>query len=467
MSEQEWKKDEIFEKKLLEAIGNVDDQYILEAAPLNKRKISVFRIGLVAASLVIVVLAGLGIGEYKSYQESLPKETKAPIRAPFPENDIGVEALVPKFYSLDELIEYLGENEVHVDDTEVEFVNLDASKAGEVKDSVQYENYVYKIIDNKVNIMDTSKEDQGFEMVIDCRADYVSVAGERLAVIDTDDDENSIKIFNIENPKLPVELCEYTQNGKKVAVYTKGNDLYVMTNQEKCCCEYSKGDALTPYKPEITFAGDSVEVDDGEIEILWGTTRLEYLTVTKLNMESCAKLDKKVIYGDITKVYLDNGVFMVETGGSNEEIYINPSIHIFDSDLQTKDVIDIAREFLVEKQQIDNKSDYIQLLEVVDLIKNENVYQIVVQYTYLHKEYFEEDITEIRIGAISYDELFKRSKSALERGGNVTFLGAEDVVWDGSKAVCYVEIKEENVNALVKIDFENMQLEVDASEKEN
>lgn len=400
-------KNTLNEKKLIEAIGDVEERFVEEAIPIKIRTISVFQMASVAAVFVVMI-----IGVVVLFTTNRGKEeggdievTRAPIRAPLPGGmDTEVGNYISEFKTLDELLEYLGENEEH---SKVDGPTEYRSEVGEISGVVTsddvgaYKGYMYVVKDRKVNIVDLNNKEAGAVSVMDTDANKCIVADGKLIVLtwisledissngvspEKGKEAYEVRVYDLSNLIEPKLEYEYVQNGSYVTSYVVEGKFYLFTGDGECSCGYNGGDK-EKYKPGLSVKGKEIKWTDEDIYILGTPTLLQYLSMTEIDIVNGEMTNKKTFYGNIEKTHIGTDWIAIETYNFSEK---KSRIYTFDMsrNVEYGGVIDDDRikNLLEWEWDVEISEYYSSILRYDSVRKMGKEYQIVAELCYWERE---------------------------------------------------------------------------------
>lgn len=233
--------------------------------------------------------------------------------------DVGEQELTP-YKNIDELLEYLGENEVHEPTLgEVYISGVSGNDVQKVKFAVNYDRYCYSIYKNPgtgIYSLITSVLFKEFTLNTDVITDSENnlcglyIQGKKLYVIYADKSERSnenyytgVYIYDLSDPAKPALIKTIEQNGSLSASYMNDGMLYIYSSDGVCACGYSHLDDKSKYIPAVRVNGENINIPDENIYILSSPKRICYLTLTVIDMQTAELKTVKAFYTDVVEYY--------------------------------------------------------------------------------------------------------------------------------------------------------------------
>ena len=340
---------------LFEIIGDISDRHI-DGAKKTKNTGVWKKWTAMAACLCIVVAAAFMITlrvpddtdkAYEGYVDSAGDEPDCTHDGFCDCNGGGVVTLTTSetYGTLEELLLALRGNDNHgrTLDSNGGGGNVSAEGDGVVygAGAVAYDGYVYFIGDGTVRILkiDGGAENKGKSIEYAASElfvyeDTLILKGERTEGDELDYESYSVvRIYDLSDPTSPVFVNEYEQKGELVSCYMAGEKVYLLTTDGVCACGYSRYDDISEYKPSLTFNGEAIAWENGDIDILGEPTSVNYVAISVFNIEKGEITEHQAFYGDIEDVFYgsvyDDCWLVLETQSRTEETYTQPELYRF------------------------------------------------------------------------------------------------------------------------------------------
>ena len=312
------------EEKLVRAIGGVEEKYIKESEPKFGAKIKVFKIASCVACLALLIIGTVLISKLIS------KDNK----------EEGMAAKSSQYENLDELLEHLGisKDDVPNDNHSDFYLGTKEYFEGEYESGVvAYEGIVYKILDNKVQII--RENDLNGEIIgeIEGNANNIRRTDNKLIVADIYCYENDhykenadsiYRVYDLSTPDTPKLINTYTLSSNSSTYAIVGDELWFLSWDGACGCGYDNG----YYEAKITTNGETFTFSDEEITILGDPTVIQYTAITKVNIETGKVVDKHVFYGELEKVYWSEEWMVIDSYSGTKK----SALYMYDMDDLTK-----------------------------------------------------------------------------------------------------------------------------------
>ena len=341
--------------------------------------------------------------------------------------------------------------------------------------AVAYSGFAYYIGDGNVIIseINNSTADSYSSIAFAAKelflcGDTLILRGERTEGNELDYETYSIvRTYDLTDPENPALTNEYEQKGEFVACYMAGEKLYLFTSDGVCACGYSRYDDISEYKPSLTFNGEAVAWEDGDIDILGEPTAVNYVAVSVFNIEKGEITEHQAFYGDIEDVFYgsvyDDCWLVLEVQSRTEETYTQPELYRFGY-LNDDMIFYIGKASFGEIAGVENSVKlkdgmlpdgvYLDVVSVT-LVRGGN-FRIVGEYTKLSGDDVNRQVFAA-VGDIDYpksDILFEVTE--LDDGN----CSIDDILWDDdghSVLICVSSVKETDNDVLVKNRFVTVQ----------
>mgnify|MGYP002540281693 CR=1 FL=1 len=334
-----------------DALGKVNDKYIVEAAAYGqkKRKKTWLRRGTMAACLCLIAAAScFAVTHFHRAAPSAPEPIiSEPGANPDPSN---VGKTSDTYGNLRELLEDLGKHEDHDGKGTLGGDGVSASRI-DGRDTVSSGEYVYQLTsDSTIAIY----KDGGRIGTVDTTAEYLFLWNSRLIAVGTQmhpETSISVGIFDVAaSPEKPVQLEHFTQLGSLTACYLVDGQLYLMTSDGVCACGWSRLDSVEDYIPQLWQGEEKLSWAENEIHILGAPTRVKYVAVTQVDLNSLKVSGKNAYYGDIDNVFYSDEGYAFSTRSATKNTYLLPDLYTFAaSSLSFTGKIDLASVLGLEK----------------------------------------------------------------------------------------------------------------------
>lgn len=373
---------------LFEIIGDISDRHI-EGAKKKKASGVWKKWGALAACLCIVVAAAfmitLRVPGDKNYEDNSgePDYREDDYLVDNGTSNFGASETSDKYTSLNELLEFLSENDDHgdtMDSNGSRNISADGNSITYGAKVVAHNGYVYRIGDGCVEVLNLDGETLG---TIDFAAHEIFISGDRLALVGGRTVGNEfeyesysiVRTYMLRDPANPEFLEKYEQSGERVACYMANDKLYLLTTDGVCACGYSRLDDVSEYIP--TFDGEPWNQND--IAILGEPTRVNYLAVSAVEMTGGISA-MKAFYGDIDDVFYGEDWIAVATRNWNTQ----PEVYVFDESFKFTGKIELADIIGVDKS-IKHDEDGITIGDVISVTsvsKYGEVFGVLGGYSY-------------------------------------------------------------------------------------
>lgn len=325
-------------RKLFEAFGMVEEDYIDECLLVNSAKNGRSVVLKMVCAAAVLVLA---VSVVTVLTARLPPSFSKPGNAvELSEGDYMPTS--EKYESLEELLQSVKHKETNnQDEASSGRVMYKGSQTAEgynaASSAVVYKDYAYHITEGGVSITRLSSSEPNFEGVINARAENLLLCNDKLALFRTDYDDPlggkptvTTELYDLSSPEAPELVDAFTQSGSYVESFAQNGKVYLMTSDGVCACGYSRGDGVDEYMPKITHNGESVTVDEDRVFILGEPTSIRFTTLTAYSMSEKNIICTDVFYGDTDKCFsgMERMALCVESRG---ELYSStPVLYIFD-----------------------------------------------------------------------------------------------------------------------------------------
>ena len=342
-------------EKLFEAIGSIDDKYLLLDKKPKNRKLGtaiICTVTAAAAALAITVLQPWSFFMAKSSAPAAPAPDVTEEEPGAPKHPLGyltdteISYEISPYAGLDELLMHLSENEQHNSGvaSESETAGTDAQKDSSLSDVIAVNGYAYHPTDDGVMI--TKLDGQATESIgkIDLWANSMFFAYDKLAVTSghyeysEDGSETPYTTLSIymnlfEDPSHPQLRDVYTVKGNYVDSFMHAGKLYLVTEDSECACGYSRSDEKSAYLPYIHHSGviseyeEEITFKEDDLTVLASPTRINYTVVTVIDMKNGEISDTKAFYAYTERVFFSDGFIAFAVTQNAKQ-----SVFVFDAD---------------------------------------------------------------------------------------------------------------------------------------
>lgn len=197
--------------------------------------------------------------------------------------------------------------------------------------------------------------------------------------------DSSISFYNITDLSNPSFITEYTFE-RSVSVYRVEDELYFIFSDGVCACGWSRTDDMSEYYPSYSRDGKADKWGDEHISILGEPTRVDYVAVMKLSLETFDVIDKRAYYGDIIKFNYGTDWFAISTQTikKGEGYVLNPDVYTFDSSdtLKHTGKIDLSKCFNREKKVMLYQKMFANDINIKSVSKIDGKFRIIA-YEYI------------------------------------------------------------------------------------
>lgn len=368
---------------LFNAIGELDDD-IIERSELSKSyKRPVFtRIIAIAACLCIlssVIAVGL-ISKFRSENNNSDSESFSEDHSQ--ERDIGKPTSY-KYKTLDELLADISKNDNH-SDTMGSGVSTSSDSDGidyftRVCLRGEYELRIINMYQKNSQLRICKKDDDGYySNYIRDDIDAKSFMLHNDILITSLN--KSLRFYNITDMSNPSFITEYTFE-RSVSVYRCDNELYVTFSDGVCACGWSRTDAMSEFYPGYSRDGQTEKWGDDYISILGAPTRVSYIAVMKISLETFEVIDKRAYYGDIEEFNygLDWFAITTQTRKMADGYVLNPDVYTFDTTNALKHMgkIDLSKHFNREKKVMLYQKMFAKDINIKSVSKIDGKFRII------------------------------------------------------------------------------------------
>ncbi len=368
---------------LFNAIGELDDD-IIERSELSKSyKRPVFiRIIAIAACFCIllsVIAVGLISKSRSENNNSDPENHSQELVTGKPTSE--------KYKTLDELLSDLSKNDNHSDTLGSGVAtSSDSDGIDHFTRIFLRGEYIFKIVnirtetvrsDSKIQIL--KRDDDGdYSNIGNTDIDAESFMIHNDILITTD--YSSFRFYRITDPSNPSFITEYTFN-PWTSAYRVGDELYLIFSDGVCACGWSRTDDVSEFYPSFSRDGEADKWGDEYISILGEPTRVSYIAVMKVSLETFDVIDKRAYYGDITAFDYGTDWFAIstQTSKTDEGYVLNPDVYTFDSSeiLKHTGKIDLSECFKREKKVLVSESWRADDINILSILKIDGKFRII------------------------------------------------------------------------------------------
>ncbi len=383
---------------LFNAIGEIDDDILArsETAKSYKPRL-MLRIAAIAACLCILLSAaavGL-IYKFGSEKENSDLDSSSDIHSG--KLDTG-KPTSEKYKTLDELLADLSANDNHAN-------TLGSGVAtSSDSDGIEYFTKVYVKGDYKFEIADSypkitqvgdeiryefiKTEDKVHIKRIDEDGYYTNIVNrdidaERFMLYNDiliAENDYAIRFYSITDPSNPSFITEYTIE-RGASLYRAEDELYFILSDGVCACGWSRTDDVSEYYPSYSHDGQTDKWGDENISILGEPTRVSYVAVMKLSLETFDVIDKHAYYGDIEEFNYGPDWFTIttKTRKKSDGYVLNPDVYTFDTAKTLKHTgkIDVAAIFGREKKVFLSEKGYADDIRMISVAKIDGKIRII------------------------------------------------------------------------------------------
>ena len=316
-------------KDLLEKMELADETYIQAAnMPVKKKKDRKF----FKAAAIILIVGGISLLVHTNYTNI----------------NISTAENFSKYSSLNELLEYLGENEKH-DSTMKGTYSLSATVSGVDEGNsmdCMYNEYLYHFGSHSGNRtyyeflqvfnLKEGKLANTIDLAENIHSLYyptIFIYQNKLILVRNSslysEKKTFVNIYSLDNPENPKLEHRYIQNGGLGAAFISDDKLYIFTSDGMCACGFSSKSNPDDYKPSATLDDKEIEWTDDEITVIGEPERVFYSAVSVIDLQNTEIIQKKAFYGDIQDIYVDKDTVALYTKNSFNN-FDKPKIDTFD-----------------------------------------------------------------------------------------------------------------------------------------
>lgn len=184
-------------------------------------------------------------------------------------------------------------------------------------------------------------------------------------------------ITDLSNPSLITEFAFETG----ASVYRVEDELYFTFSDGVCACGWSRTDDMSEYYPSYSRDGKADKWGDENISILGEPTRVDYVAVMKLSLETLEVIDKRAYYGDIEEFNYGPDWFTVttKTNKKSDGYVLNPDVYTFDTTKALKHTgkVDVSDVFGRDKKVPYSEKGYANHIRVLSVAKIDGKFRII------------------------------------------------------------------------------------------
>ena len=415
------------EEKLARAIGDVEEKYIEESKPKFSGKIKVFKIASCAACLALLIIGGVLIGNLMSKDKE----------------EAGMAAKASQYENLDELLEHFGisKDDAPKDGHSDFYVTTKGYFEGGYESGVvTYEGNIYKILDNKVQIIRENDINGDIVGEIKGNANQIKRIDNKLIVADLDYYENGdyrenadsiYRVYDLSTADNPKLMNTYTFSANSSTYAIVGDELWFLSWEGACGCGHGNG----YYESKMTTNGETIIWSDEEITILGDPTVIQYVAITKVKVETGEVVDKHAFYGEIEKIYWSEEWMVIDAYSGTQK----GALYMYDMDDLTKPTSSLD---LYNTAKDEGGCGGYRISSV--LVEDNIIYAVGSSYK-------ANDRSVEQVTALIWDT--QKNKVLIENKEEGKEVDISDVIWDEKTALCtisggsvLVEFKKDEIN---------------------
>lgn len=319
-------------ENLLNALGQVDDSFIVEAAPGGNKKRAWAKWG-VAAACFCIVAAGAVAALLPGPAGPEPSVDPLP---PVPGDH--EKPVTSEYSSLEELLAHLSQYDYHDDR------KADATGGGHISttgffegaETVSLGGVAYDI---SPDLREVGVYQNGEKLgSVGGFAERLFILGDRLIIMSCEetggnetDPEMSTKarIYSLSDPKEPKLVNEIVQRGELSAGYAAEGRLYLMTADGECACGWSRLSDTSGYVPALSVDGESISWGNEDITILGEPVSVRYLAVSIIDPAAGKVTDKHAFYGNIADAFYGEDWLVLNVKAETDKVIEVPTLYAF------------------------------------------------------------------------------------------------------------------------------------------
>lgn len=334
-------------RDLLDAMGGLSDELVMDAAPGGGRKKSRWPAWAAAAACVCLIAAGgivlgrqvlPGPNPGPAPGPDGPAVSTVPGTASVPPSPAAEVATSDRYGSLSELLVYLGTHDDHTQD------NKQGGSGGSLGSgctAVAKGSYICHLVRTEGGtVLRVSDLDKGGEVQFSTELDaqLLFLWGDRLAAVGRDREELSledpgrawVKLYRLTGPEGPELEREFSLLGGLSACWQDGDSLWLVTEDGACACGYSRLSDPGEYLPRLWRDGQEVPWDEAEAAVLGEPSRVRYAAAVRIDLSSGEAAGKRAFYGDIEGIFHGEGWLALVAGGGS---LLRPAVYSFNEEL--------------------------------------------------------------------------------------------------------------------------------------
>ena len=426
--------------KIIDALGQIDDDLIEDVAALRQskrsRKLSrrIIAAASVACACLIAAVALWGGAADDDIGTVPPDGSEGSLRS-----------TSQTYGSLEELLQYLSRHDYHADSMNAEgrSVNIGNSShsVAEGAAAVAYENHAYFIAQDEVQIAVLDEEKSVGSIGV--AADQLLLWQDRLIVVDSFESGGSeldreysvrLQLYDLAVPAQPQLMHEYVQLGSLSACYVDEGRLFLFTADGQCACGWSRLSDAADYMPQLLHNDGQISWDDADISILGEPVSVRYLAAVAIAVDSGQVIDKQAFYGDIEEIFYGPQWLILMTQSGGEKSMSHPELYSFDTadEISYSSKLSVAELFGLSKSVkladgVRPAGDYPQIVSVV---RHEGVLRLVGSYVSNEQQGWRAQLlaieADLQRGEFDYELL------AVEGWQNFSI---DDLLWLGDSAI--------------------------------